>query len=310
LRNATEGVPYRTRVSLRMGVMMSFHGLLVLDKPSGITSRDALNRATRWFPRRTKMGHAGTLDPLATGVLVLAVGQATRLIEYIQAMPKAYRTRIRLGGTSDTDDADGTVTENPAVAPASEAAVRAALAGFVGEVEQVPPAYSAAHVDGNRAYDLARRGSEVALTPRRVRIDRIDVRSYAWPELELDIACGKGTYIRSVARDLGVNLGVGGYVTVLRRLWIGPFSADDAVTLDMEAETARDKLLPMLAAVSGMPMVRVTADEARRLWHGQTISATGDGEFAVLDEAGELVAVGRVADGILRPEKVVRMTDD
>ncbi|HJZ93407.1 MAG TPA: tRNA pseudouridine(55) synthase TruB [Gemmataceae bacterium] len=290
--------------------MMSFHGLLVLDKPSGITSREALDRAARWFPRRTKLGHAGTLDPLATGVLVFAVGQATRLLEYVQAMPKVYRTRVRLGATSDTDDADGTVTENPGAAPVDEAAVRAALVSFVGELEQVPPAYSAAHVDGKRAYDLARNGGEVALTPRRVRIDRIDVRSYAWPELELDIACGKGTYIRSIARDLGVKLGVGGYVTVLRRLRIGPFYADEAVTLDADAEAARKKLLPMVAAVSGMPAVRITADEARRLWHGQAIPATGDGEVAVLDEAGGLVAVGRVAAGILRPEKVVRMNDD
>src|SRR5262245_13147786 len=131
---------------------MNLNGLLVLDKPPGLTSRDALDRAARWFPRKTRIGHAGTLDPLATGVLVLAVGQATRLIEYVQAMPKTYRTCIRLGATSDTDDADGTVTPNPAAAPVDEAAVRAALTGFIGEVEQVPPAYSAARVEGRRAY--------------------------------------------------------------------------------------------------------------------------------------------------------------
>src|SRR3954453_7091135 len=137
---------------------MSLHGLLVLDKPPGLTSREAVDRAAKWFPRKTRIGHAGTLDPLATGVLVLAVGQATRLIEYVQAMPKAYRTRIRLGATSDTDDADGTVTQNPAATSVDEAAVRAALAGFVGEVEQVPPAYSAVRVEGRRAHALARRG--------------------------------------------------------------------------------------------------------------------------------------------------------
>src|SRR5829696_1916742 len=149
---------------------MNLNGLLVLDKPPGMTSREALDRAAKWFPRKTRVGHAGTLDPLATGVLVLAVGHATRLIEYVQAMPKAYRTGIRLGATSDTDDADGTVTPNPAAAPVDEPAVRAALDQFVGEVEQVPPAYSAARVGGRRAYDLARGGAEVTLAARRVRI--------------------------------------------------------------------------------------------------------------------------------------------
>src|SRR5262245_46002583 len=236
------------------------HGLLVLDKPPGITSRDALDRAAKWFPRKTKIGHAGTLDPLATGVLVLAVGHATRLIEYVQAMPKAYRTRIILGATSDTDDADGTVTPAPAASPVDEAAVRAALATLIGEVPQVPPAYSAARVEGRRAYDLARRGDDVALAARRVRIDRIDVVSYSWPDLEVDVHCGKGTYIRSIARDLGAALGVGGYVAVLRRTRIGPFAVEDAVPLDADPAAARSKLLPMAMAVSGLPVVRVAGD--------------------------------------------------
>jgi tRNA pseudouridine55 synthase len=284
---------------------MTLNGLLVIDKPAGITSREAVDRAAKWFPRKTKIGHAGTLDPLATGVLVLAVGPATRLIEYVQAMPKAYRTRIRLGATSDTDDADGTVTPDPTAAPVGEAAVRAALEAFVGGIEQVPPAYSAARVEGRRAHLLARKGHEVALAPRRVRIDRIDVREYRWPDLELDVSCGKGTYIRSIARDLGRALGVGGYVTALRRLRIGPFAAEDAVPPDADAEAARGKLLPLAAAVSGLPVVRVTADEARRLRNGQALPANGGGEVAVLNEAGGLVAVGRVVGGWLKPEKVM-----
>jgi tRNA pseudouridine55 synthase len=289
---------------------MSAHGLLVLDKPQGLTSREALDRAAKWFPRKTKIGHAGTLDPLATGVLVLAVGQATRLVEYVQDMPKTYRSRIRLGATSDTDDADGTVTANPSATPVDEAALRAALAGFVGEIEQVPPAYSAAHVEGKRAYDLARRGDEVALIPRRVRIDRTELLSCTWPDLELEVHCGKGTYIRSIARDLGAKLGVGGYVTALRRLRIGPFTVDDSVSLDADAETARHRLLPPAAAVSALPTVRVTADQARRLQHGQSIPATGDGAAAVVDEVGGLIAVGHIAGGLLRPEKVVRMAGE
>jgi tRNA pseudouridine55 synthase len=232
---------------------------------------------------------------------VLAIGQATRLVEYVQAMPKTYRTRIRLGATSDTDDADGTVTENPAAVPVSEEAVRQALAAFTGEIEQVPPAYSAARVEGRRAHALARRGHEVELTPRTVRIDRIDLRDYRWPELELDVFCGKGTYIRSIARDLGRALGVGGYVTVLRRLRIGPFTVEDAVSLDADVP----KVLPMAAAVSGLPTVRLRAEEIRRLRNGQAVPATGEGEVAAFGESGELVAVGRAAAGWLKPEKVI-----
>jgi tRNA pseudouridine55 synthase len=284
---------------------MTPSGLLVLDKPSSITSRDAVDRAATWFPRKTRIGHAGTLDPLATGVLVLAVGQATRLVEYVQAMPKVYRTRILLGATSDTDDADGTVTASESAVPVDQEAVQTALIGFQGEIEQVPPAYSAARVDGRRAYSLARRGAEVTLAPRTIRIDRIDVREYRWPELELDVQCGKGTYIRSIARDLGRALGVGGYVSVLRRLAIGPFTVDDAVSLEGSAEAVREKLLPMATAVSGLPVVRVTVDEARRLRNGQTVAATGEGEVAVLDDAGGLVGIGRVTGGWLKPEKVM-----
>jgi tRNA pseudouridine55 synthase len=284
---------------------MTHHGFLVLDKPQGITSRDAVNRAAQWFARKTRIGHAGTLDPLATGVLVLGIGHATRLIEYVQRMPKTYRTRIVLGATSDTDDADGTVTPSPNARPVDEASVRAVLVRSLGEIDQVPPAFSAAHVDGGRAYDLARRGRDFELAPRRVRIDRIDVRHFVWPDLELDIDCGKGTYIRSIARDLGAALGVGGYVSVLRRLRIGPFTADDAVTLDADAESARHRLLPVTAAVAGMPRLDVSPEQARRLRNGQAIPASGEGEVAVTDRTGALVAIGRIGRGFLQPEKVI-----
>jgi tRNA pseudouridine55 synthase len=286
---------------------MSAHGLLVVDKPQGITSRDALDRAAKWFPRKTKIGHAGTLDPLATGVLVLAIGQATRLVEYVQAMPKVYQTRIRLGAASDTDDADGTITPSPAAAPVEEASVRIALDRFLGEVEQLPPAYSAARVAGQRAYDRARRGDGVALAPRRVRIDRIDVLSYVWPELALEIHCGKGTYIRSIARDVGIALGVGGYVAELRRLRIGVFTLDQAVPLDTDAETALKRLLPMTMAISGLNTIRVSPDDVRRLRNGLSVSADGEGEVAVLDRDGQLVGVGRVGAGVLRPDKVLQI---
>src|SRR5262245_40734947 len=225
-------------------------GLLVLDKPHGMTSRAAVDRALRWFPRGTKVGHTGTLDPLATGVLVLCVGAATRLADHVQLMGKTYRSTFRLGARSDTDDADGLVTSVEGGTPPAEDAVRAALAAFVGTIEQVPPAYSAAKVTGRRAYDLARRGGQVELAARPVQVYSIDVRRYDYPELDVEVRCGKGTYVRSLARDLGEKLGCGGLVQALRRTRVGPFRAEDAVALDAGAEAARARLLPPAQAVA------------------------------------------------------------
>jgi tRNA pseudouridine55 synthase len=285
------------------------HGLLVLDKAGGMTSRDALDRALSWFPRGTRAGHTGTLDPLATGVLVLCLGAATRLTEYVQDMGKTYRAAVRLGGRSDTDDADGTVAPTVVAVPPVRAAVAEALRGFVGEIEQVPPAYSAAKVSGRRAYDLARGGREVALAARRVRVHGIDVLAYEYPRLEIEVRCGKGTYIRSLARDLGERLGCGGYVEALRRTRVGPFRAEEAVPLDADPATARAKLLPVSAAVSDLP--RVTLDDAgvARLRQGQGVpTPTADAEeVAVFDARGAFVAVARLdrERRLLRPEKVI-----
>jgi tRNA pseudouridine55 synthase len=285
-------------------------GLLVLDKPGGITSRDAVDRAQRWFPRRTRVGHTGTLDPLATGVLVLCLGVATRLTEYVQRMGKTYRSTFRLGAHSDTDDADGTVTPVREAPAPSEADVRARLAGFVGEIEQTPPVYSAAKVTGRRAYDLARRGADVALAPRRVQIYGIDILAYNYPLLDVEVRCGKGTYIRSLARDVGERLGCGGLVEVLRRTRVGPFSADAAVSLEASAEAARAALLPLDSAVAELPRVTLPAAEARRLRNGQSVSlnvAITAGECAVFDAAGALLAVGVFDPGrrLLSPAKVL-----
>src|SRR5947209_7070555 len=187
-------------------------GLLVLDKPGGMTSRAAVDRALRWFPRRTRIGHTGTLDPLATGVLVLCLGAATRLTEYVQRMAKTYRSTFLLGARSDTDDADGTITPVAGATPPGGGAVVEALASFVGTIEQVPPAFSAAKVTGRRAYDLARAGQNVDLAPRPVTIYGIDLLACAYPRLELEVHCARGTYIRALARDLGARLGCGGYI--------------------------------------------------------------------------------------------------
>jgi tRNA pseudouridine55 synthase len=294
-----------------------FHGLLVLDKPQGITSRDAVDRALRWFPRGTRVGHTGTLDPLATGVLVLCVGAATRLTEYVQDMDKTYRTRLLLGARSDTDDADGAITPVEGARAPEPAEVQERLRAFLGEIEQVPPAYSAARVAGQRAYDLARGGEAVSLRPRRVSVYNIDVLDHAYPHLELEVRCGKGTYVRSLARDLGERLGCGALVETLRRTRIGPFTEAEAVGLDLETEAARARLLPLAAAVAGLPRLTVTAAQAARLRQGQALPLAGTAlaqggvpardQVAVFDPADALVGVAelRQGRGVLVPAKML-----
>jgi tRNA pseudouridine55 synthase len=218
--------------------------LLVIDKPAGMTSRDALNRAQRWFPRGTKIGHTGTLDPLATGVLVACVGRATKLADRVQAMGKAYRATVRLGATSSSDDADGVITPTPGAEPPSRERVEAELARFVGVGPQLPPQVSALKVGGRRAHAIVRSGGVAAVEPRPVRIDVCHLVDYQWPLAEIEVECGKGTYIRSIARDLGAALGVGGLVLFLRRTRVGPFTAEQGVTLEATADEARQRLLP------------------------------------------------------------------
>jgi tRNA pseudouridine55 synthase len=291
-----------------------FHGLLVLDKPGGLTSRAVVDRALRWYPRGTRLGHTGTLDPLATGVLVLCVGVATRLTEYVQRMEKVYRAGLLLGARSDTDDADGTIEPVVGAQPPDQAMVARALQEFVGEIEQVPPAYSAAKVTGRRAYDLARQGEEVILEPRRVRVYDIHVLGYNYPRLALEVRCGKGTYIRSLARDLGKRLGCGALVETLRRTRVGPFEAATALRLDGDRATARSQLLPVAAAVAELPRAQAAADQVARLQHGQGVAlaevsmpaALAD-EVAVFDPEGDLAAVAHVdlATRWLHPVKVL-----
>lgn len=254
-------------------------GLLVIDKPRGITSRAAVNRVQQALPRGTRIGHAGTLDPLATGVLVLCIGKATRLVEYIQDLDKEYVTELTLGAESDTDDADGSITQIPA-ATAPEA-VAETLQQFVGVIQQVPPAYSAAHVAGQRAYKLARTGNEVALAARAVRIDAIDLLDYRYPALRLRIRCGKGTYVRSLARDLGRRLECGAFVRTLQRTRIGPFTLEQAAPLEGSSSQQLGALLPLALAVTHLPRVLVSAEQGQRLRQGQVVKLT-DGAGHVL----------------------------
>ena len=286
------------------------HGLLVIDKPAGITSRAAVDRAQRWFPRRTRIGHTGTLDPLATGVLVLCIGHATRLAEYVQRMPKTYRAGIILGARSDTDDADGTLTPVPGATAPSIDELKAALATFVGDIAQVPPAFSAAKLTGRRAYDLARRGKDVTLSPRTVSVYGIDILDYGFPRLEIEVRCGKGTYIRSLARDLGERLGCGGYIASLRRMRVGSFETANALTLDAGPDAARNALMPMEFAVAELPRRTLSEAEIARVRTGQALpldtGAAGD-EIALFDEQGRLIAVGGVDESqkSVRPVKVM-----
>lgn len=289
--------------------LSSYDGLLVLDKPGGVTSRDAVNRALRWFPRRTRMGHTGTLDPLATGVLVLCFGAATRLAEYVQRMSKTYVTELRLGARSDTDDADGAITTVTTPPPEAEA-IAACLSHFVGAIEQKPPAYSAAKVAGRRAYDLARQGQEVSLRSRMVHIYGIDVLQYEYPSIELKVRCGKGTYIRSLARDLGERLGCGALVQTLRRTRVGPFTVDNAATVEMDAAAALARLRPLEEATDELQRIVVTEDEVRRLCQGQALprESINGKELALFDGANRLVATAKwdAATGMIRPDKVFR----
>lgn len=291
-------------------------GLLVLDKPAGITSRDAVNRIVRLVGRKTRVGHAGTLDPLATGVLVVAIGAATRLIEYVQRMPKTYRAVVRLGARSETDDADGTVEPVPDVSIPGAEQIGEALAAQTGTILQQPPRYSALKLEGQRAYDLARRGEEVELRPREVHVARIEILAYAWPLLELEIDCGSGTYIRSIARDLGEALGCGGLIEALRRTRIGPFTVAEAVDpIALDREGLGRALRPPIEAVGELPQVGLDAGQVTRIVQGQSLSAppllgvpgTG-GEVALLGPDGALVAIATAdgaEDGRVRPTRVL-----
>jgi tRNA pseudouridine55 synthase len=222
-------------------------GVINLDKPAGVTSARAVDAVKRLLPRGTRIGHAGTLDPFATGVLLLLVGRATKSCERLMDAPKQYEATVKFGATTATDDPESPEVPVPVAQPPAAARVIAEVQKLVGDILQRPPAYSAMKVQGRRAYDLARGGKPPELEARPVRVYGIEVLRYAWPLLQLRIDCGRGTYIRSVARDLGEALGVGGYLTELRRTRIGAFAAADAVTLDrLSADGVLHHLRPPL----------------------------------------------------------------
>ena len=274
-------------------------GILLVDKPAGMTSHDVVARTRRAFGTR-KVGHAGTLDPMATGLLVIGIEGATRLLTYIVGADKTYEATIRLGQTTGTDDAEGEIV---AVAPpeawgaVTDDAVSAGIASLTGEISQVPSAVSAIKVDGRRAYDRVRAGEEVVLAARDVVVSRFDLletrRGEGFIDLDVIVDCSSGTYIRSLARDLGAGLGVGGHLTALRRTRVGPFEVAGAVGLD--ALEGAPTLTPGETAARILPVLEMSSDDARDLRHGKRLvgqAARLDGALgAALDPDGRLIGI-------------------
>jgi tRNA pseudouridine55 synthase len=275
-------------------------GLVVVDKPAGMTSHDVVARVRRVLGTR-KVGHAGTLDPMATGVLVLGVGRATRLLGHLTLTDKAYEATIRLGARTTTDDADGDVVETVWVDSLADDAIGSGLARMVGEIDQRPSSVSAIKVDGKRAYARVRAGEDVELPARRVRIDAIDVLDVRHGEgvVDVDVAvrCSSGTYVRAIARDLGEALGVGGHLTALRRTAVGPFTLARA-NADLEHPT----VIPIGdAARAAFPSVELTADQARDVRFGRKLAVSlGDGPHAVFSPDGEFLALYEPAGELAR----------
>ena len=295
---------------------MNADGLIVVDKPAGMTSHDVVARIRRLAKTR-RVGHGGTLDPMATGVLIIGVNRATRLLTYVIGSEKSYAATIRLGESTITDDAEGEVTATASVEGVADAAIHAALAAQRGEIDQVPSAVSAIKIDGKRAYKRVREGEEFELPSRRVTVSRLDVldvrRTVAADgrpviDVDVEVTCSSGTYIRAIARDLGSALGVGGHLTALRRTAVGRMVLAEASTLEELAERAPDVVsLPMAdAARQTFPQRTASPDEARVLSHGGPLEPVGiEGPYAVFGPAGELLAIVSEKDGRARAEIVL-----
>jgi tRNA pseudouridine55 synthase len=282
-------------------------GLIVVDKPAGLTSHDVVARIRRIAGTR-RVGHGGTLDPMATGVLIIGVGRATRLLTYVIGTGKAYSATIRLGQRTITDDAEGELVAAAPAGHVTDEQIRAGLATLTGEIAQVPSAVSAIKINGRRSYARVRAGEEVALAARRVTVSRLDLlavrRAAEVVDLDVDVACSSGTYIRALARDLGAGLGVGGHLTALRRTAVGGFTLSEAVSLEALVDGGMMSLSE--AAVRLLPRRNASPDEARVLAHGGPLPARGvDGPYAVFGPSGEVIAVVAERDGRARAEVVL-----
>lgn len=286
-------------------------GLVVVDKPGGLTSHDVVARVRRLAGTR-RVGHGGTLDPMATGVLVVGVGRATRLLGHVAGGQKGYAATIRLGQSTVTDDADGELVEAMPAGTVPERAIRDRLAALTGEIDQVPSAVSAVKVGGRRAYQRVREGEQVALPARRVVVSRLDLlavrRGEDLVDVDVELACSSGTYVRAIARDFGAALGVGGHLTALRRTFVDGFTLAEAVTLETLERRAPEVVTLSLteAARRGFPHRQATAEQARALSHGGRLPAAGiPGPYAVFAPDGEVVAIVTERDGEARPDVVL-----
>ena len=288
------------------------HGWLVIDKPAGLTSSAVVGKV-RWALDAAKAGHAGTLDPDATGVLAVALGEATKTVPYVEGASKAYRFRVAWGAETTTDDAAGEVRARARARP-TRAEIEAALPAFRGDIAQVPPQVSAVKVDGARAYARARAGETLELAARPLHVARLELVDADADGAELEMVCGKGGYVRAIARDLGRALGCLGHAAWLRRTWSGPFRAEDGVTLAEVERLARDpaldaRLLPLETALAALPRLPCAAAAAARLANGNP----GDVEAGAEEDAeawaaheGRAVAIGRYRAGQLHPSRVFR----
>jgi tRNA pseudouridine55 synthase len=290
-------------------------GWLVVDKPAGITSTAIVNKV-RWALGAQKAGHAGTLDPAATGVLAVALGEATKTVPYITDALKCYRFMVRLGQATTTDDAEGAIIAQSEARP-DTAQIEAALPPFRGEISQVPPQFSAVKVEGERAYDIARAGEEMELAARPLWVEKLDIIARPDPDhVELEMVCGKGGYVRSIARDLGAALGCHGHVAWLRRVWSGPFNAEEGITLAQIDALAHSPeletyLRPVEAGLADLPELPATPEGAARLRNGNPgmvlTASVAYGDEAWASYQGRPVAVGIYKAGELHPSRVFNL---
>ncbi|MBC8075696.1 MAG: tRNA pseudouridine(55) synthase TruB [Chloroflexales bacterium] len=290
------------------------HGFLNIDKPAGMTSHDVVARVRRLL-RQKRVGHAGTLDPAATGVLVVALGQATRLVEYVQdETRKRYQAMVRLGVTTTTDDAEGEPLDTAPVPRLDQEQLEAALTRFRGAIQQVPPMYSALHHQGQRLYELARAGQTVDLPARSVHVYELHLRELSLPNVVLEIECGKGTYVRSIARDLGAALGCGAHLAALRRTAVGTFGIAQALTLEQLEQAAAAglagvQLLPPETAVSDWPQITLDEQQTAYVRNGRPIALNLIGPRAcAYGTSGALLALLEPIEQLWKPIKVFDWT--
>ena len=298
------------------------HGWVIFDKPKGMSSSQAVGKV-RYLLNAQKAGHGGTLDPLATGVLPIALGEATKTVSFVMDGAKAYRCWVKFGEARSTDDVEGEVTETSDVRP-TRAEIEAVLPEFIGEIAQIPPIYSALKIDGQRAYKLARADQQVEMKARTVRIDAITVVEMpATDLLVIDVECGKGTYIRSLARDLALRLGTVGHVADLRRIQAGPFRENQAISLDSlgslgHSARLEEAVLPIVTALDDIPALALTEDEAGKMRHGmpapaaQVLDRTPDvqvseGQIVVAMDGHVPLALARIEGGDIRPVRVLNV---